>query len=164
AATGLPNQYDYSAGLTGDAFRVQQTFNDAGLLASTVYPCRVSGTTCADSARTVSNSYTSGLLSGVATYADSITYQANGMTGSVHHANGVTEFWTPDPNGMPRPCSIISTSLNGSVVSSTNPCGYDLSGTGWTSGQYLYDGSGNVRQMGSTSYWYDALNRLTQWT
>jgi RHS repeat-associated protein len=165
SATGLANQSDYTVGLTGDAFRVQQTFNDAGAVASTVYPCRVSGTTCADTARTVSNSYTSGMLTGVGTWADTISYQASGMIGSVHHTNGVTETWTPDPNGMARPCSIISTSSAGSIVfAAGNPCGYALSGAGWTSGQYLYDGSGNVTQMGSTSYWYDAMNRLTGWT
>ena len=55
--------------MTGDAFRVQRSFNDAGLVASTTYPCRVSGTSCADSARSVTDGYTRGLLTSVGTWA-----------------------------------------------------------------------------------------------
>jgi RHS repeat-associated protein len=39
-----------------------------------------------------------------------------------------------------------------------------LQGNGWTSGQYLYDGAGNVTQIGATAYQYDAVNRLVSWS
>jgi RHS repeat-associated protein len=165
ASTGMANQRDDSIGLTGDAFRVQRSFNDAGLLASTTYPCRVSNGACADSARNVTDGYTRGLLTSVGTWSDAITYQANGMVASVHHTNGMSETWTPDPHGMARPCSIIGTGSGGTVVtSSTDPCGSVLQGSAWTSGQYLYDGAGNVTQIGTTVYQYDAVNRLASWS
>jgi RHS repeat-associated protein len=164
-STGLANQRDDTVGLTGDAFRVQRSFNDAGLVASTTYPCRISGSTCADTTRSVTDGYTRGLLTSVGTWANAITYQANGMVASVHHTNGASETWTPDPKGMDRPCSIIGTGSGGTVVpSSSDPCGSVLQGSGWTSGQYLYDGAGDVTQIGATAYQYDAVNRLVSWS
>jgi RHS repeat-associated protein len=164
ASTGLANQRDDSVGVTSDAFRVQRSFNDAGLVASTTYPCRVSNGSCADSTRSVTDGYSRGLLTSVGTWADAITYQANGMVASVSHTNGTSETWTPDPHGMARPCSIIATGSGGSVVTSSDPCGSVLQGSGWTSGQYLYDGAGNVTQIGTTAYQYDAVNRLASWS
>jgi hypothetical protein len=66
---------------------------------------------------------------------------------------------------MGRPCSILGTAGNGSIVTSvTDPCGFVLSGSGYSSGQYLYDGSGNIKQIGTSTYEYDTLNRLRHWT
>jgi RHS repeat-associated protein len=164
-STGLPSQCDRTMGVTGDAFRLQQSYNDAGLAKDLTYPCRLSGVNCADTPRTVSNTYTNGFLTSVGTWASSIGYQANGMVGSITHGNGESERWTPDPNGMGRPCSILGTAGNGSIVTSvTDPCGFVLSGSGYSSGQHLYDGAGNIKQIGPSSYEYDTLNRLRHWT
>jgi hypothetical protein len=51
---------------------------------------------------------------------------------SITHGNGETERWTPDPNGMGRPCSILAIAGNASIVTSvTDPCGFVLSGSGY---------------------------------
>lgn len=38
------------------------------------------------------------------------------MITSIYHSNGATEMWTPDPNGMARPCSIIGKGSGGTVL------------------------------------------------
>jgi len=46
------------------------------------------------------------------------------------------------------------------LIRITNAGGTQL----WGSGQYGYDGAGNIKQIGSTSYRYDPYQRLTGWT
>jgi YD repeat-containing protein len=68
---------------------------------------------------------------------------------SVSHAGGVTEEWTADPNGMARPRAIAA-KKDGAAL--------------WSTGDYLYDGAGNIVRIGSTDYRYDPFGRLISWT
>ena len=149
---GRPTRVDTVIGSTasfaGGTFALDQTWNALGLLDSVTYPTTpaVSG-----NARTISYSYSQGLLTGVAGYA-TLTYQANGLLNAVTHGTGsaaVTETWTADPNGMSRPAGIV-------VKRGTE--------TLWNSGNYAYDGAGNITAIGNLTFTYDALNRLVAWT
>ncbi len=76
--------------------------------------------------------------------------QANGLIDTVTHGSGasaVEEHWVPDPNGMARPMMIEM------IAPAT---------TRWQ--EYAFDGAGNIVRIGNTSYTYDPLNRLTNWT
>jgi RHS repeat-associated protein len=97
------------------------------------------------------NDYTGGVLTRVRNksggdYASSIRYHANGLTHEVGHANGMTETIAADSSGMARPKSI---SFSGASA--------------WSSGDYSYDGAGNVTAIGNTRYAYDSANRLRGW-
>ncbi|HSG38569.1 MAG TPA: RHS repeat-associated core domain-containing protein, partial [Thermoanaerobaculia bacterium] len=73
---------------------------------------------------------------------------------TIVRANGVTDIWAADPNGMARPARISATTINWS------PSPFGL----WTTGTLQYDGSGNVKNMGNASYVYDSLSRVTSAT
>jgi RHS repeat-associated protein len=125
-----------------------QTYNDLGAVKSVTYPCRYPA--CDRTAPSVPLGYTRGMLTSVGSLSSSIAYQPNGAIDTVTHEGGIREKWTPDPDGMARPAKIQV--LNASNV--------EL----WSSGDYKYDGSGNVKQAGEMTYTYDRQNRLTQWT
>ncbi|HET7436329.1 MAG TPA: RHS repeat-associated core domain-containing protein, partial [Thermoanaerobaculia bacterium] len=102
-------------------------------------------------------------------YAASITYGPNGLIDTITHPAGtrtVSQKWVADPSGMPRPCAIYAYGYLASLTAdATAPCGMRVSGTySWTSGQYSYDGSGNVKQIGGNNYTYDPFGRLTAWS
>jgi RHS repeat-associated protein len=95
----------------------------------------------------------------------SMTYQPSGLVDTITHQNGVIEQWIGDPNGMARPCAIFATGGGTTLQNSTSgTCGKVISsgsGISWTTGQYSYDGAGNITQMGTKKFLYDAVNRLT---
>jgi len=98
----------------------------------------------------IKNDYTSGILTRVRNksggdYASSIRYHQSGMTHQVTHANGMTETIASDASGIARPQSIA------------------ISGGAWNSGDYSYDGAGNIAAIGNTRYSYDPISRLTGW-
>jgi RHS repeat-associated protein len=150
------------------SFFSSQTYNDLGQLATLTYPCSAAtpAWVCADPTRTVAYQYSAGMLTSVSGWAKGITYQASGLVDTVTHGDDPTalrEHWTRDPNGMPRPCSILAYGPGTSLVSDAgDPCGETLTGAGtnWTTGPYRYDGAANISQIGSTSYQYDAVSRL----
>ena len=152
---------------SGQNFFVSQTYDLFGNTSTLTYPCRknVDGL-CTAAPREVENGYTNGVLTSVTGFATSLTYQPNGMLATVVHANNVTDMITPSPSGMSRPCSLLT--FRGSVVSTTtDPCGVTISASSplsWTSGEYQYDGAGNVTRIGDTAYTYDAFSRLRGWT
>lgn len=94
-------------------------------------------------ARTVTNSYSQGFLTGVNGYA-SIGYHKNGLVASVTHVNGVTVTTANDPVLIRRPASI------------------QIAGPGWSqsTGTYAYDGAGNIKAIGPNSFAYDGASRL----
>jgi RHS repeat-associated protein len=94
--------------------------------------------------RTVSYSYTNGVLTGVPGYASSITYHANGMINQVIHANGVVDSHYLDLDWMRRPRNIQSTAGS------------------WGTGVYKYDAAGNIIKMGSSHFLYDKVSRLVE--
>lgn len=163
AATGRLVRRDSAVGdgvvsgttrFNGEAFFFTQNHNDLGMLDSLTYPCRVGPNGCISggTGRTIALGYTNGALSSVGSWATSMTYQPNGMIDTITHGAGsaaVRETWTADPSGMARPYRIQSTNASGTQL--------------WTSGEYTFDGVGNVASIGSTSYGYDAFGRLTAW-
>lgn len=95
--------------------------------------------------RTVQLTYANGFLTDVGDYTEMITYHPNLLVNQVTHTNGVVETWANDSNGMRRPGS----------VAATGPA------AAWSSGAYVYDGTGNITKIGSAWYTYDKVNRLT---
>src|SRR5258708_7753540 len=103
-----------------------------------------------------------GVLNNTATpYVSAISYQPSGLVAEVDHVNGTKELWAPDPSGMARPCS-ISVFTPGNIANNTltDPC--SNTSVNSTSGQYLYDGAGNVKNIGSKQYAYDLVSRLVR--
>jgi YD repeat-containing protein len=153
-AAGRPARRDRAVGagtgLSGQTFAFSQTYNDLGEVESLTYPCTT--TASCERQRTVTNLYTHGALTGVSGWAG-ITYQPNGLIATVTHGSGntaIAESWSADPWGLPRP----------QKISSTNAAGTEL----WSTGVYGYDGAGNISKKGTTTYRYDAFQRLTGWT
>ncbi len=138
---------------TGESFFFFQGHNDVGLLQTLSYPCLSSG--CSGSAAgEIQHTYANGELKSVGSWASSITYRPNGTIDTITHGVGASaslEKWEADPHGMARPGRIYSTN-----ASNTQEL--------WSSGSYEYDGSGNVKKVGNTSYTYDPFGRLTAWT
>lgn len=134
-------------GTQGESFTQGWSYNDLGDVAALSYP-RCVWTSCngaSTTAPTVGFTYTRGWLTSVPGYANSISYHANGMVNQVAHTNGVTYTQALDPNAMRRPASY---STSGATLN-------------WSSGAYAYDGAGNVAAIGSNSYLYDPVSRLT---
>ena len=127
------------------------TYDALGNVKSLGYPQCTACT--APAPRTVSYSYTGGLLTAVGIpsdsgfYASGITYHPNLMVNKVIHGNGFTDTYTLDPSSMRRPASIRITSPSGTV--------------GWDTGTYAYDGAGNVKAVGTHTFVYDKVSRLT---
>ncbi|HEX8618084.1 MAG TPA: peptidoglycan DD-metalloendopeptidase family protein [Thermoanaerobaculia bacterium] len=157
AATGRPVRRDRTVGsisgrFTGASFFHTQTYDSRGNALTTSYPCASIDGGCDFAQRqfSVTNAYTKGLLTSVGTYASAISYQPSGIISSVTHGSGTaatTESWTADPNKLPRPRKITLTNNAGTVL--------------WTTGDYTYDGSGNVTGIGNATYGYDAFSRLS---
>jgi RHS repeat-associated protein len=148
AIGSVPNQF---SGLT---LHHAQTYNDLGLVASLVYPCHPAGAACTGDGPSIPLTYANGRLSAVGSYSPSITYLPNGMVGTVTHGTGsgqTVDTSTPDPSGIERPLRIRTTNA---------ATGTEL----WSSGDYAYDGSGNVTRMGTTRYSYDLFGRLSSFT
>lgn len=145
--TGRETTVTGTASFTGAAFTLGQTWNELGQLSTVTYPSTAS---MAAPMRTITNTYSAGRLTGVVNYA-TLSYQATGLIDTVTHGTGssaVNEKWTADPHGMARPAKIEVT-------------GNNL--TTWTYGDYAYDGAGNITKIGTRTFSYDALNRLTGW-
>jgi RHS repeat-associated protein len=137
-----------------EAFTQGFTYDDLGNTASLAYP-QCTHTGCAPGAaspKSVNFSYTEGLLASVrdaATsfpYASSITYQSNQTISQVVHSNGITDVIGLDPNAQQRPGSILA----------RNAAGTNL----WNAGTYSYDGTGNIKTIGGSSFTYDPAGRL----
>jgi RHS repeat-associated protein len=144
--------YQIFNGGNSEIFRQTFSWNDLGTLASETYPDCIASTVCGPSSpRSVSYGYTRGRLTSVSGFATSITYHANGLVHQVSRPNGVTDYQNLDSSGMTRPASISAQrNSDGSVL--------------WNTGTYQYDGSGNVWQMGATTYLYDSLSRVISGT
>ena len=146
----------------GRAITQSFTWNDLGQLSWQQYP---DDSAIADPVRKVINTYTQGLLTGVCeggsppacttNYLTSISYHANLMPNVVTHANQTKVTYGKDPNDMLRPASIALQRVSGGT-------------TLWQTGAYAYDGSGNVKQIGTVSpyetFVYDKVSRLTSGT
>jgi RHS repeat-associated protein len=121
---------------------LDRTWNDLGQVASLGYP---DDGAISDPARTVSFTSTNGFLTAVPSYASLINYHPNLMLNQVVHANGVTVTHGVDPNAMRRPASIATSGA----------------ATNWSTGTYLYDDAGNIKSIGTASFVYDQVSRMT---
>ncbi|MCU1347445.1 MAG: hypothetical protein JWO56_475, partial [Acidobacteria bacterium] len=165
-----------TATFPGATFNTYQDYDALGNVQIVGYPGCAAPAACAAvtparPSNTAYYSYQNGWLTFVGSdgpaYA-SLTYQPSGLLNTVTHANGVSETWIADPSGLPRPCGIYATG-KGTHLSTDNaaPCRRSIAfdtgsttGVQWTTGQYTYDGAGNVKQIGGRQYVYDPANRL----
>ncbi len=142
-----------TTGGDGDVPRVRFTtklaYDSLGNLAQITYPdCLQAGCESEPPDRSVSRSYTRGLLTGVGTLSDPdrfarLTYHPNRTVQKIVHGNGVTDDFTQDPSQLPRP---------GGIEIRTGPDpGLD---TLWSS-TYTYDGTGNIVSRTSTGFQND---------
>ncbi len=114
------------------------SYDTLGDLADITYPdCAAGACGTTPPARTVRNSYTDGLLTGVGTPGDpnqyaSISYHPNVTIAEILHGNGVRDVLAEDPTGLPRPAGVeVRTGTSAGA------------GTLWSAG-YSYDGTGNL--------------------
>jgi RHS repeat-associated protein len=129
-------------GIAAYQFQVDYAYDDLGKPTSVSYP--------GSPGRTVASTYDQGLLTGVVGWTGTISYHANGLWQSIPRVNGVTDRQTVYGDGMPRPRKIDS---QGALP--------DAGGHGdWSSSDYQYDGSGNIRRIGSEVFKYDLMSRL----
>lgn len=130
-------------------FTQSWVYDPLGNVQRTVYP-RCTHGACSSTAgpsRQVNYGYTYGRLTSVSGAVNSISYHANGLPHRIVRANGTTDVITTDPAGHPRPYT------------------FDLEGSFGTLGlgEHLYDGSGNLKQVGlgsGNTYFYDGVGRL----
>jgi RHS repeat-associated protein len=122
---------------------------------SVTYPDCTAPTSCGGSdnsyLRTVSSTHTNGFLTAVGGYASSISYHPNGMVNQVLHANNVRSTQAIAGNQMARPLSITVQDAS-------------TSATLWATGNYVYDGAGNITRAGGNYYLYDPFGRVTEGT
>ncbi len=139
-------------GTPAEGFTQAFTWNALGDVETLTYPACIVGRCPSTGTRTVTNGYTSGRLTSVAsggvTYG-TLSYHLNGMVNQIAHANGVVDTQAVDANSMARPGSITST-LGAAIR--------------WTTGTYSYDGAGNITKMGTSWFTYDKVSRLTTGT
>lgn len=151
------------------ALAASQTFNqsfeydDLGRLSKLAYPSCSGGegNTCnqQNPARRAAYGYTRDYLTSIGEdtngslfYVNRITYHPNGLAAEIKFPaddptiNDGNISWKQanDPNSMARPRSISTAGLNAN----------------WGSGDYAYDGAGNITSIGNNTYRYDALGRL----
>ena len=122
------------------------TWDAIGDLASVTYPS--GGWPYQNApARTVDYDRRLGFLKSIPGYATNISYQLGGMPFEIKYANNVTWRQTAEADtGWERPDQIDT--LNGSNV------------VLWSTGDYGYDGVGNISKIGTRAYTYDAFSRL----
>ncbi|MCU1347927.1 MAG: repeat protein [Acidobacteria bacterium] len=159
-----------TASFSGASFTTSLTYDTLGMPSRVGYPQCTAPSACAAAAlgRNVDYGYTQGWLTSVtmpgapSPYA-SITYQPSGITGTITHTGGLKEQWIDDATSPGRPCAIFAYTSAALITDVMGPCGRSVpagSAISWTSGVYGYDGAGNITQMGTRRYVYDAVNRL----
>jgi RHS repeat-associated protein len=121
-----------------------------GELASISYPQCSSGDgacTGATASRTIDYVYDRGLLSQVPGWVKEIDYSANGRIARVKHGNAVEEIQKNDEDGQLRPQNIQV--KKGQTVH-------------WDTSTYQYDGTGNIKAIGTETFKYDGVSRLVE--
>ncbi|HEV7668085.1 MAG TPA: RHS repeat-associated core domain-containing protein [Thermoanaerobaculia bacterium] len=135
-------------GNPGAMFTQAFTYDPLGNPSAINYP-QCTHAPCSDAtgrARTVIPSYTDGYLTSLAELVPSITYHSNGQVAQIVYGNGSKTIIANDPNGMRRPRSFQTLDVNGAPL--------------WTTGNYVYDGTGNITKIGSQWFTYDKVSRL----
>jgi RHS repeat-associated protein len=130
-----------------DDFTQGYAWDELGNLSQLTYPDLAGYTEPAEALGTVTNTYTLGHLTAVPEFASSIKYHSNGDLKAIWRTNGRYDAFWLDQHSMGRPRRI-----NAAVL--------DTRAVVWSTGEYQYDGSGNVKQVGSNEFVYDGLHRL----
>ncbi|MEM7351608.1 MAG: RHS repeat-associated core domain-containing protein, partial [Acidobacteriota bacterium] len=152
---------------TGEAFEQSYSYNPLGQVATIDYPdCAPDHPFCDDgnlpAAPTVSYEYTDGFLTSIPGYANALAYHSNGRLRQVVHSNGVTDTVALDPDRMRRPASISTT---GATCPTFGGCPWTSGSDGdWTSGEFVYDGTGSPVRIGDDWYLYDSVGRVVEGT
>ena len=136
-----------------DSFTQTWAWNDLGNVSSQTYPeCTVAARCSAPSPRTVSYGYTRGRLTSISGVVDSISYWKNGQPYVVARSNGVVDVWRRDAVNLARPAKIEGRigSASGTVF--------------WSTGQYVFDGAGNLVKNGLGHTLYDSVSRVSSGT
>ena len=136
------------------------TYDALDKITSLGYPQCTHAACAAPAPRTVNFTYGDDLLSAVGIpgnagyYASALSYYPNLMVDQVVHTNNpadssksLTDTYANDPNLTRRPASITVTT--------------PTSVARWSSGAYAYDGAGNVKTIGTHTFTYDKVSRLT---
>ncbi len=120
-----------------------QTFvwNDLGRISRLGYPTQTVPSYYGG--RNVDFGYGEGQLTSASGYF-SMYYHANGLVGAVSYAGGPRWSQLNSPQQMARPGRIVS----GGTMQN------------WDTGDYRYDGSGNIAAIGSSFYLYDKAGRV----
>jgi hypothetical protein len=116
-------------------------WNDLGEIARLGYPTQTAPTFHAG--RNVDFGYSEGWLTSAAGYF-SMIYHPNGLPWQVSFAGGPRWMQQNSPHHMARPSAILSS----------------FTTQNWQSGEYRYDGSGNVASVGTSYYLYDKAGRV----
>jgi RHS repeat-associated protein len=130
---------------TRPVFDYDLVYDALGNVSSRTYPrCTFNFCSPKSPFRTVTGTFTEGLLSAVPGYASSITYHPNGLVSQVSHANGVLDLQEKDPTDMTRPRRLRTSGASEE----------------FDTGVYSWDGAGNVTKMGNFRFAYDLLSRV----
>ncbi len=136
-------------GCGNGSFCPSQAFNRSELARALSVGKSLESTIKPSTQRVVQYAYDNGLLQRVEMMgmpSAKLTYGANLALTQVVHGNGVVDTITADPQNLQRPRAIVSTDVAGATL--------------WSTGNYLYDSSGNIKKIGANSYTYDRLSRL----
>ncbi|HEX4955564.1 MAG TPA: RHS repeat-associated core domain-containing protein, partial [Thermoanaerobaculia bacterium] len=143
-------------------FVSSQSWNTLGEVVESIHPrcvgcdARPGMTTT----REVDLTYSYGLLTGLETIAFaysestpdsdawSFSYHPSGQLSQIGFPSGLLESWSLDPTGPSRPGRIEVKDGAGATL--------------WTSGDYRYDGAGNITGMGGSWFRYDGVSRLVE--
>lgn len=129
--------------------KLQVVYDDLGNVTSTTYPvCTAGNCTGQGTTRTVANTYTSGFPMAVTGFA-TFTYHPNMTLSKIDFQNGVDQNFGLDPWSVQRPYSISTANLA-------------IGSTAWNTGNFTYDGAGNITRVGNEYYIYDKAQRLAQ--
>ena len=143
------------ANQTTPTFTQSATYDPLGNRATLTYPqCTATACTGGDDLsapnHTVTTTHNQGLAIDVTSSrgpSGTYSYHPNFQLSQLEYSNNVTGTFTQGTNGMSRPTQISYKKGSGSPFFNT--------------GTMKYDGAGNLYQIGSDSYTYDATSRLT---
>ena len=131
----------YWLGTLQDRFQYSEMLDGMGRTTSSTLPTCVeaipAAPTYCDTAHqqplTLTTTRSKGFLTAIPGWATTITYHPNGLWQSVSHSNGAVEDQAIGSDRRPRPTSLRI---------------HQLATDFWRSGLFLYDSSGNIKQMG----------------
>jgi RHS repeat-associated protein len=143
-------------GVPQESWTLGARYHELGQVDALDYP-ECAGTGCTSHAAeplAVGFTHEDGLLTSIPNWTSSqvtrpIGYHPNLQVASVAHGNGMTVTIANDPDRIPRPRSITVEALDD-----------DFQPWAWSTGDYLYDGAGNVKSIGADLYKYDKVSRL----